>query len=68
MKVCNRKIDFILAQKRMPLTHLRKSGLSPQTLTTVRKGNDVLPATVGRIAEALGVGVAEIIESEASQQ
>lgn len=39
-------------------------GLSPQTLTRIRKGTDVKPVTVGKIAKALGVDPAEIIEME----
>ena len=60
MKISNRRLDIVLAQKRMALTHLRGS-VSPQTLTKVRKGKDVKPATIGRIAEALGVDVTELI-------
>ena len=65
MKVDNRRLDVVLAKKRLSLTNLRGSGVSPQTLTKIRKSEDVLPATVGRLAEALGVDVTEIAEQEA---
>ena len=63
MKVDNRRLDILLAQKRISLTRLRGK-VSPQTLTKVRRGEDILPMTVGRIAEALEVNVIEIVEQE----
>lgn len=67
MKINNRLLDIVLAKKRISLTILRESGVSPQTLTRVRKGVNVMPATVGKIAEALGVDVTEIIDQEEKQ-
>lgn len=63
MKIDNRKLDLVLAQRCIPLSALR-AGTSPQTLQRLRKGADVKPATIGRIARALGVDVAEIIKQE----
>lgn len=63
MKIDNKKLDLLLAQRCMNLRDLRQ-GTSPQTLTRIRRGESVLPATVGRIAKALGVDVTEILEEE----
>ena len=63
MKANKMLLDVALARKQTSLTNLRKSGLSPQTLLKVRKGESVLPATLGKIAAALGVDVLELIET-----
>ena len=65
VKVNNKMLDLVLAKKRLSLSFLRKGGVSPQTITKVRKGEDVLPATIGKIAAALCVDVTEIVEQEA---
>lgn len=64
MKINNRKLDLELARRCMTLSALRGNGLSPQTITRIRNGADVQPVTVGKIAKALGVDPAEIIEME----
>lgn len=64
MKVDNSKLEMELARKCVTLSDLRGNGLSPQTLTRIRKGTDVKPVTVGKIAKALGVDPAEIIKME----
>ena len=61
MKIDVRKLNMMLARRCMALTDLR-SGTSPQTLTRIMRGEEVKPRTVGRIANALGVDVADIIE------
>ena len=63
MKIDNHKLDLLLAKRCMNLRDLR-TGTSPQTLTRIRRGEDVLPATLGRIAKALGVDPADIIKEE----
>ncbi|MBD5094099.1 MAG: helix-turn-helix transcriptional regulator [Subdoligranulum sp.] len=63
MKLDANKLDLALAQRCMNLSDLR-SGTSPQTLLRLRKGVDAKPATIGRIARALGVDPAEIIKQE----
>ena len=63
MKVDSYKLDLALARAKMPITHLR-NGTSPQTLTKIRRGENVRPATLGKIAQALGVDVLDIIETE----
>lgn len=64
MKIDNHKLDLLLAKRCMNLRDLR-TGTSPQTLTRIRRGEDVLPATLGRIAKALGVDPAELLKEEA---
>ena len=61
MKIDNHKLDLLLAKQCMNLRDLR-TGTSSQTLTRIRRGEDVLPATMGRIAKALGVDPADIIQ------
>jgi len=63
MKINNRKLDVVLARKCLNLSQLR-AGISPQTITRIRSGIAVKPATVGKIAQALGVDPEDIIEKE----
>lgn len=64
MKIDNHKLDLLLAKRCMNLRDLRV-GTSPQTLTRIRRGEDVLPATLGRIARVLGVDPGELLKEEA---
>lgn len=64
MKIDNRKLELLLARQRKSLRELRTEGVSPQTLTRIRRGEDVKPKTVGGVASALGVDVLDIIEEE----
>lgn len=64
MKIDNRKLDLLLAKRCMNLRNLRVTGTSPQTLTRIRRGEDVLPATLGRIARALNVEPSEILKED----
>jgi len=63
MKINNQKLDLALARKCLNMRDLRSNkNVSPQTLTRIRRGEEVLPKTVGCIAAALGVDPEEIIE------
>lgn len=64
MKVDNAKLNLILAQRCMNARKLCSLGVAPNTITRLRRGEDVLPATLGRIAKALNVDPAEIIKQE----
>ena len=64
MKVDGHKLDLLLARQRKSLRELRGKGVSPQTLTRIRRGEDVKPKTVGGVAAALGVDVEDILEKE----
>lgn len=61
MKISTKRLDLMLAKKCLVMSDL-KTAVSPQTLKRVRKGEDLLPKTVGKIARAIGVDVSEIIE------
>lgn len=65
MKVSKSKLDIALARKHWNQRDLRNNAIvSAQTILNLNKGKAVLPATVGKIATALGVDVTEIIEEE----
>ena len=64
MKIDINKFEMELARRCMSVSNFREKGLSPKTLTRIRKGADVKPVTVGKIAKALGVDPADIIEME----
>ena len=61
MKISTKRLDLMLAKKCLVMSEL-KTAVSPQTLKRVRKGEELLPKTVGKIARAIGVDVLEIIE------
>ena len=62
MKIDNHKLNLLLAERCMSITELRCKGLSPQTLTRIRRGEAVKPKTAGKLAVGLGVPVVEIIQ------
>lgn len=65
LKISARKLNIALARKCWNQRTLRDMGtVSAQTLLNINKGKSVMPATAGKIAVALGVDVAEIIEQE----
>ena len=65
MKISKSKLNIALARKQWNQRDLRdNSVVSTQTILNVNNGKSVLPATVGKIAAALGVDVTEIIEEE----
>ena len=67
MKVDPKKLELHLARACMSEVDLR-NGTSPQTLLRIRRGMEVKPKTVGKIALALGVDVIDIIENTQNQQ
>ena len=66
MKLDGRKLELALAKNCCSMTSLREKGVSAQTLTRAKRELDITPATVGRIAKALGVDVTEILAEEVS--
>ena len=65
MKISKSKLNIALARKQWNQRDLRdNSVVSSQTILNLNKGKSVMPATVGKIAAALGVDVTEIIEEE----
>lgn len=61
MKIDNYKLDIVLARKCKTLSALR-DGTSPQTLTRIKRGEEIKPSTLGRIARSLGCDVTDIIK------
>ena len=65
MTVSKSKVDIILAQRKQTVTELcEKVGFSRNRFYTVMNSKKISPKTAGKLAEALGVDVTEIIETE----
>jgi len=62
MKIDNYKLDLQLARQCKILTDLR-GVTSSNTLTRIRKGEDIKPSTLGLIARALNCDPADILET-----
>lgn len=63
MKIDKAKLDMALAKRCINLRSLR-ADMSAQTLSRIRQGADVRPATLGKLARALGCNPAELIAEE----
>ena len=62
MKIKARIIETLIAnQQRSYKSIATAAGITERTLQNARSGQEIRPTTAGRIAEALGVSVAEII-------
>lgn len=65
MKADREKIQLAMARACMNLPDLSKSAELPESTTkNVLYGRNVRPRTIGKVAKALGVDVAEIIKQE----
>lgn len=65
MKANRKKLELAMARACMSTGDLvKKSAMPPQTVNNVIRGRDVRPATIGKIARALDVDVADILEVE----
>lgn len=64
MIIDNEKLRYTLASNQMMLKDLcERANISETSLRSIRKGESVpRPATIGRIAKALGVDVRDIIQ------
>lgn len=63
MKISKAKLNIALARKCWNQRDLRDNAVvSSQTVLNINNGKSVMPATVGKIAAALGVDVTELIE------
>ena len=63
MKVDKRKLDIAMARAQLNRGDLaKKAGVPIPTLCNVMQRKTCRPATIGKIADALGVDVTEIIE------
>lgn len=62
MKIHTQKTELAVAHSCMNSLELAKAaGLPPQTLNSALRDNNVRPATLERIAQALGVDPVEIV-------
>lgn len=65
MKINKLKLDLLQAEREMSCTQLaQKSGISRQNLSTIRQRGTCSVLSAAKIAKALGVDPAEIIETE----
>ena len=65
MKVDNRKVRLAMARLCMdPKDLATAADMPPQTINGALRERSIRPATLGRIAKALGVDVSEIVKEE----
>jgi len=69
MKISKKKLEIAMATKQYSSEQLAKvTGLSPITIARIKNGvQDARQQTIGKIASALGVPVAALMESEGVQ-
>lgn len=66
MKANKEKIELALARACLnPQELAQLAKMPPQTVNGVLRGKNVRPATLGRLAKALSVDVADLIDKEA---
>ncbi len=59
------KIEMLLAEQELTKTALaEKCGISRQNISTIVRRGTCEPRTAGKLAEGLGVTIADIIETE----
>lgn len=67
MKLSRDKIDIALARKSLTITNLSKCyGVSRARMNIILNMREVTPVCAGRMANALGVDVKEIVEDNLS--
>lgn len=65
MKINFQNLQIAMAKSCMnPYDLCKKTGVQYQTYRRIAAGNKCKPATVGKLANALGVPVTDILESE----
>lgn len=65
MKLNRKKTELAMARTCLDVRSLAdRADMRPQTINRALYGRNVLPATLGRIARALGVDPAELMETE----
>ena len=63
MTISKEKVDIILARKKVTTTNFCESaGFSRNRFYTILNSKSVSPRTAGKVADALGVDVTEILE------
>lgn len=65
MKISKQRIQFYMAEQRLTTKKLaEKIGMMPQNLSGILSRGSCQPVTAARIADGLGVDVADIVEKE----
>lgn len=64
MKLDKKKVVLVMAKHKKDRSDIRSAGVGISTWGKALRGQDVRPKTAGRIADALGVDVVEIIADE----
>lgn len=65
MKISTKKIETIMARKGLTKTILSdRSGISRQNISTIIIRGTCAPKTAGKIAQALGVDVTDIMKED----
>lgn len=65
MKICKEKIEFIMAKHSIsPAILSERSGISRQSISTIKNRGTCTPITAAKLAFGLGVEVEEIIKKE----
>ena len=65
MKISKTKFELHMARKGLSATKLCElSGISRQSISTIRYRGTYAPQTAAKLAAGLGVDVAEIVESD----
>lgn len=65
MEVSKKKLDFAMARAKINMVALaKKAKVSHATVSRVRQGKSCRPEILGKIAEALGVDVSELLADE----
>ena len=69
MRVNRKNLDLAMARACMtPAALAAAAGMPRPTVNNVMGGKGVRPATMGRVARALGVDVSELIQDDAAQE
>lgn len=65
MLVSKSKLEIAMAENELTIADIRKiTGTSTTTFAKVKRGKDIRPDIVGRIAKTLNIDVTELIEQE----
>ena len=63
MNLNRHNIDIALARNKMTVSQLAKAyGVSRQRMNVILSGKNITPRCAGKVADALGCDIAEIIE------
>lgn len=63
MRLNRSKVDIAMARKKMTVVQLAETyGVSRARMNVILNSQDVTPVCAGRVADALGVDVTEILE------